>query len=715
MKVVRISAIFLMLMVLNVHQGSSFFSDLWKIAKTSYNVASKLAEGASAYDLLTDNTEEKLDTIYSSIKNIMRDQQLISQRLEANVQKMLQNLQKQLRQEIEFDRLRDRLTQDYIARVNNIFTAFYNAAERKYNDVTMCDLAIKTTSFGSHEIHDSLEKTVQLISHEGVSSYFSNFIDILVTQAQIQEVNRCGKGVSTQQEMYQFFQLLVVTEMKAFIVLSYAYTIKSKCLKVNFTNEIKGAQTDLENRVRQYMITIRKAMANVSTEIHRCEPLTYIRNENFFELERFYQLVVFAENETTTVSDCSGECSTFSDTPRPFASDIGGSPNLSPSHCKKCESAGYTQICYPLDSNHSHRYFGVITNLKSHPPNTYFGQLDECSKFGVGELEKKTYDSRVSGFFKCDICICTCMNYIKDVKYRYFISLNHQRADITKNEVVTGIRFNKMSHKIGQIIYPQIKVGKLSADGNVTDAVWKDHEHVDDLSTYLAIGDEEYQAYFFNLDDTYVPAGHVVTGVRFNVIVDYFRQRLPWYIKLHDEGKSVSLQLTMARLNYSTGEITKLTKGLDLADAQWNLGVKINEDESDIAKAFRREVDLEDMVVPIRSKNIKPLSTDHTYVRFTMSDKIKDFGQSTIPFFDLQPVETSPPAPLSGVGIFLKGERGFSGFLTFKILTLNMSNFLYTGTPNENDFTIPLPYNITENHPADHVDALKSKYLLPTS
>lgn len=185
MKMVRASAIIMILMMVNVHQGSAFFSDIWTVIKYSYDVSSKILEGESAYGLLTDNTGQKLDNIYSSVQKIMRDQQSIANRLEANVQKMINNLRNKLRNDIEFDRLKEKLTQDYIGRVNNVHKTFIDAIQRNYNNITMCDLATRTTSFGSNEIHDSLGKTSQLIITEGMSSYFSNFIDILLEHTQV--------------------------------------------------------------------------------------------------------------------------------------------------------------------------------------------------------------------------------------------------------------------------------------------------------------------------------------------------------------------------------------------------------------------------------------------------------------------------------------------------------------------------------------------------
>lgn len=64
------------------------------------------------------------------------------------------------------------------------------------------------------------------------------------------------------------------------------------------------------------------------------------------------------------------------------------------------------------------------------------------------------------------------------------------------------------------------------------------------------------------------------------------------------------------------------------------------------------------------------MSQPNQFIKFTFSDFSKDAAQSTIPFFDAQDVISRPAAvPLQGIGLFLKGETGFGGFLTLKIKT----------------------------------------------
>jgi len=64
-----------------------------------------------------------------------------------------------------------------------------------------------------------------------------------------------------------------------------------------------------------------------------------------------------------------------------------------------------------------------------------------------------------------------------------------------------------------------------------------------------------------------------------------------------------------------------------------------------------------------------PDSGKNQYLNFAPSDRKKDAAQSTIPFFDIQPVTLNPPMPLVGAGIFHKGQPGLGGFVALKLIT----------------------------------------------
>ena len=77
--------------------------------------------------------------------------------------------------------------------------------------------------------------------------------------------------------------------------------------------------------------------------------------------------------------------------------------------------------------------------------------------------------------------------------------------------------------------------------------------------------------------------------------------------------------------------------------------------------------------IPIKTTNPSvPLSKSNQFIKLQASDYGKDASQTTVPFFDAQPCISSTPSPLSGVGLFLKGQDKYGGFITPKIFTYDL-------------------------------------------
>lgn len=90
---------------------------------------------------------------------------------------------------------------------------------------------------------------------------------------------------------------------------------------------------------------------------------------------------------------------------------------------------------------------------------------------------------------------------------------------------------------------------------------------------------------------------------------------------------------------------------------------------------FRTELGLYLPDVPIFSPaKSRVTSKSNQYMKFTFSDMEKDASQSTVPFIDTQPVTAN--VPLSGVGIYHKGRRGFGGFFAPNIITYDFKRHI---------------------------------------
>lgn len=147
-----------------------------------------------------------------------------------------------------------------------------------------------------------------------------------------------------------------------------------------------------------------------------------------------------------------------------------------------------------------------------------------------------------------------------------------------------------------------------------------------------------------NLDTFVLPAGKVVTGVRFRVVA---------------------------------GALTLQVRGTDFDFA---LGILINTENSGwymSTKGNRTELLLEepDISTNAKEKSI-PFSLPDRFIKFGPTDRHKDISQTTVPFIDAQLVESHAPTLLSGVGLYYKGTPGYGGFIAPKILNYNFASHL---------------------------------------
>lgn len=99
---------------------------------------------------------------------------------------------------------------------------------------------------------------------------------------------------------------------------------------------------------------------------------------------------------------------------------------------------------------------------------------------------------------------------------------------------------------------------------------------------------------------------------------------------------------------------------------------------------YRTPLDLGEPDNPLLIKdNHIPDSKSGQYVEFRITDVRKDVGQSTIPYIDLQPIVTSPPMPLSGVGLTHKGAEGSGGYLALKLMHYDYTQHMQISNPKE--------------------------------
>lgn len=163
-----------------------------------------------------------------------------------------------------------------------------------------------------------------------------------------------------------------------------------------------------------------------------------------------------------------------------------------------------------------------------------------------------------------------------------------------------------------------------------------------------------------NLDSIVLPLDKVVTGVRFKVHAN----------RLH-------LEIMATDFDYETGKLKNLEQ------STW---INNNLDAEE-----RTQINILDPDSPTRTTKIQePFESNNKFIEFRPTDIKKDLAQLTVPYFESVPLEASEPKPLSGVGLYYKGnalslvnafpfkltfcswkisgEPGYGGFISLKLI-----------------------------------------------
>lgn len=206
--------------------------------------------------------------------------------------------------------------------------------------------------------------------------------------------------------------------------------------------------------------------------------------------------------------------------------------------------------------------------------------------------------------------------------------------------IVTGIAIKK----INRVIQFTISERELFAFGSVNDTLRRTQIWRNNNIAFLNDGEENLD-YFtvsrehrsINLDTIVLPLDKVVTGVRFQV-----------------HANRVHLEVQATEFDYATGKLKNLENSVWINN--------LNDEP-------RQQIDIQDPDSPTRTRNIQePFDSRNKFVEFRSTDIKKDLAQLTVPYFESVALEASEPRPLSGVGVYYKGEIGFGGFIAVKLI-----------------------------------------------
>ncbi|KAK0082488.1 hypothetical protein PV326_007156, partial [Microctonus aethiopoides] len=146
------------------------------------------------------------------------------------------------------------------------------------------------------------------------------------------------------------------------------------------------------------------------------------------------------------------------------------------------------------------------------------------------------------------------------------------------------------------------------------------------------------------LDNIMLPDRYVITGLKFE----------------RESGtSSFMLKVYATEFDFNSGL-------LNAESSKWFYYTNFDK-ESNIA--IRKSIELTAPDDPTRCQIYDYDKETHKSIKFQHTDRHKDAGQNTVPFFDAQPVDTQPPFPLSGIGLFHRHKDGFGGYIAPRIFT----------------------------------------------
>ncbi|KAH8372544.1 hypothetical protein KR200_006235, partial [Drosophila serrata] len=442
----------------------------------------------------------------------------------------------------------------------------------------------------------------------------------------------CRTPQSPQQYLYTLYVDIALAELKSLAMLEWSWLLLGQFGRTGFTVEQETVREDFEQRMNRTRKRIEDQMSGADQTVWRCDPLKPKAGVNYDEVTRLLQGYIENEVHLSAEGTCRHDCACYQS-----ARSEGCNGDEFCSQQPRCE--GRLHNCQFVESDlqvcqsetNSHRRYEFIQG----EDGGHMGRPEECSR----KMDKAK--SWLSWFVECSYCLCLCDE--EGPKSDRYFNLRPVTADIGRNRVVTGLRFLKHN----RIFHLQIQEGELLAHGTINETTlqWKpldsysilDENVKKDVDFHML----SYENRSIDLVEIKEHSNFVVTGLRFRVV-----------------GGHLNLEAQFNRFDFKSGQLTNSTKWL-----------------SGDSEKIRTKVVLENTKVFSKTSTSSepyPSGNDH-YVEFTNSGLQEDAAQTTVPLVDIQAVVSKPPVPLSGIGVYYRGSKGYGGYVAPKLITYDFS------------------------------------------
>ncbi|XP_038122636.1 uncharacterized protein LOC6041925 isoform X1 [Culex quinquefasciatus] len=598
------------------------------------------------WDLVEEVGDVHLPFKRNKDEKILQKMQELSQQIAASEHQILNtvelsvgNLLKQLAIDGKLEHNLQELA-DLMNRISNrehLMQSYVNSEER-LEQLTLESFASSTVAQDVNSVPELLARIELLVAGSRDLPFRKpGSLELMLHATEEAKSTICSFGLSAQQVLYQLYNAISITELKGYSMMQFSWMLLKAYGKGNFTAEAKLMRRRFEDRTNRTQLLLQQVMKQASRDYWRCDPerSQQKEGETFVQITRLLQGYVENEVDMNTDNTCKENCAYYSWGARQEQCF----KDLYCSKQPKCSGKIYD--CEYLDSDmwicpaatSSNRRYEYI----EYENGMVLGQKKHCAR---GSTKVDSWWRWL--FWHCSYCFCLCDDAGKNSD-RY-INMRESVSDVMDNKVVTGMRFIKKN----RIIHLIVQQGRLLPRGQIDNATleWVQPEDYNVLSPNVRNGRDYHTLNrdnrILDLDDLDVLQGYVLTGVRFRLL-----------------GSHLNLEIRMTEMDFATGHLMDPDKSI------W-----IGSDKTEHSDDKRTELKLDRPHVPLLtpSKSI-PDSISNQFIRFRESDRGMDAAQTTVPFFDAQPVVPAKPVPLSGAGLFHKGRPKFGGFVAPKVMT----------------------------------------------
>lgn len=489
-----------------------------------------------------------------------------------------------------------------------------------------------------NELHDGRRGRQNLGGARGVqrNDLFYKLYSILKDQ---KSPSLCDLGQSPQQMMFNLYNLVSLTEVMGFAVLEFSYLILHLANRANYTDESLKTISTFDIQTEQKLTEIRNVLSKTPRNFFMCDAEKQVEGITYITLKKFLQGHMENEVDMNSQNSCKDSCQSYK-----VAEPHSCFKSLFCAKQPTCNGRLFDCTFYHADSwvcmsNDANRKYDWI----EYEDGQLLGNKGQC----VNKIKVDSWWRWL--FWHCSYCLCKCDAPGPDSD-RYW-SLRPALSDVAKNKIVTGARLVKKN----RIVMLEIEEATALPEGFIDESTrtWSLGQpmNIDDAENFKKDVDYfmmSYEHRALDIDVLDAPIGQVITGIKFRSL-----------------GRHINLEIQVTPITFKTGKL--------LSDrSSW-----IGNDNTPVTIEPRQLVKIEDPDIPTKLQEKSTIGTTHNqYILFDTTSAKKDVMQTTIPFIDSQPVQTTPGTWLSGVGIYHKGASGYGGYVGLQLKTYDNSRHL---------------------------------------